>query len=514
MKKRALLSVSDKTGLLSLATALSDLGFELIATGGTMNVLQEAGLSVTSVESLTGFPEMLDGRVKTLHPKIHGGILAKRTDDNHQKQVVDHQIPLIDLVCINLYPFKDTIQKNGIKIEEAIEQIDIGGPALLRSSAKNHQDVIVVVDPNDYKHVISAYQQDGQVSLELRQKFAVKVFQHTASYDSLIAQYLSVQFNEQSKFPVQLPLSYNKKQDLSYGENPHQRAAWYQEELPHTGTLSHIKQLSGKELSFNNLRDLDAAYQIIQEFQKPTFVAVKHSNPCGVGTGKTIGEAFQSAYEADPVSIFGGILCANREIDVNTAQMISKLFVEVILAPSFSTEALDTLSKKKNLRLLTLEMNQADTKNEWTIQSISGGLLVQERDQQLLEIDQWQCVTKRQPTKEEKEAMLFAWKVVKHVKSNAIVIATDNQTLGIGAGQMNRVGSVALACEQMAKKNQIGALASDAFFPMPDSIELAASFGIQAIVQPGGSIKDEAVIQKADELGLVMMVTGERHFWH
>lgn len=514
MKKRALLSVSDKTGLLSLATALSDLGFELIATGGTMNVLQESDLAVTSVESLTGFPEMLDGRVKTLHPKIHGGILAKRTDDNHQKQVAEYHIPLIDLVCINLYPFKDTIQKNGIKIEEAIEQIDIGGPALLRSSAKNYQDVVVVVDPNDYEHVISAYQKDGQVSLELRQKLAVKVFQHTASYDSLIAQYLSEQFHEPHEFPSQLAVAYHKKQTLAYGENPHQKAAWYQEELPKHGTLSNVQQLSGKNLSFNNLRDLDAAYQIVQEFHEPTFVAVKHSNPCGVGAGITISEAFQKVYESDPISIFGGILCANRKIDQDTAQLLSKLFVEVILAPSFSEEALAILSKKKNLRLLTLEMKQAEMKNDWSIQSISGGLLVQESDHQLIETDQWACVTKKEPSQDELDAMLFAWKVVKHVKSNAIVIATDNQTLGIGAGQMNRVGSVALACEQMAEKEQIGALASDAFFPMTDSIKLAASFGIQAIVQPGGSIKDEAVIQKADELGLVMMVTGERHFWH
>lgn len=514
MKKRALLSVSDKTGLVPFARALSQLGVELIATGGTMRMLQEAGLAVTSVEKITGFPEMLDGRVKTLHPKVHGGILAKRADENHQKQVKEHDIPLIDLVCINLYPFKETIQKSEIKIEEAIEQIDIGGPALLRSSAKNHQDVTVVVDPSDYEQVLAAYEQDGETSLALRQKLAVKVFQHTSSYDCLIAQYLAEQFHEQDDFPTQLSFAYSKRQSLSYGENPHQKAAWYQEELPKSGTLSQMQQLSGKELSFNNLRDLDAAYQIVQEFQEPAFVAVKHSNPCGVGTGSTIAEAFQAAYEADPVSIFGGILCANREIDQDTAQLLSKLFVEVILAPSFSSEALDLLSKKKNLRLLTLEMNQADTKNEWTIQSISGGLLVQERDQQLVEIDQWQCVTKRQPTQAEKEAMLFAWKIVKHVKSNAIVIATDKQTLGIGAGQMNRVGSVALACEQMAEKKQIGALASDAFFPMPDSIELAASYGIQAIVQPGGSIKDEAVIQKADELGLVMMVTGERHFWH
>lgn len=512
MTKRALLSVSDKTGLLEFAQGLLHLGYELIATGGTQKHLENHGLEVTPVEEITHFPEMLDGRVKTLHPAIHGGLLAKRNNENHVAQIKEQQIMPIDVVCINLYPFKATISNPNVTLEEAIEQIDIGGPALLRSSAKNYVDVAVVVDPCDYAHVLDHLHPDTPKSDQWRQSLAVKVFQHTAYYDGLIAQYLFNQTKEQD-YPEYLALPYHKKMNLSYGENPHQTAALYEEGLPSKSALTQAQQLSGKALSYNNIRDLDAAYKIVQEFSEPAFVAVKHSNPCGVGIGDTITLAFERAYEADPVSIFGGILCCNREIDLQTAEKIHPLFIEAILAPSFSEEALNVLSSKKNLRLLTLPM-EVTNKKQQQILSVSGGILIQELDQVCVPSQSWTCVTKVQPTSEELVALEFAWKVVKHVKSNAIVIANEHQTLGIGAGQMNRVGSVELACNQQQASGLSGVLASDAFFPMPDSIEQAAKAGIKAIVQPGGSIKDQAVIEMADQLGIAMLLTKERHFCH
>ncbi|WP_159721650.1 bifunctional phosphoribosylaminoimidazolecarboxamide formyltransferase/IMP cyclohydrolase [Enterococcus sp. CSURQ0835] len=509
---RALLSVSDKTGIVEFAKGLVEAGFELVSTGGTKAALQAAGLAPIAIEEVTGFPEMLDDRVKTLHPKIHGGLLARRDLASHTQALVDHEITPIDLVCVNLYPFKETITQSDVTEEAAIEHIDIGGPSMLRSAAKNFAAVTVVVDPADYPVVLAELKTSASTSLTLRKKLAAKVFRQTAAYDALIADYLTQSVT--SEPTEKLTLTYDLKQTLRYGENSHQQAAFYQTALPVAYSLANAQQLHGKELSYNNLKDADAALRIIREFTEPTVVALKHMNPCGIGSGRDIYEAYQFAYEADPVSIFGGIVVANRTLDVKTAEALHHLFLEIVIAPDFEPAAFEILAAKKNLRLLTLDFSQAEQASQAEVVSVLGGVLVQEQDRALETSDTWQVVTKRQPTKAELTALEFAWKTVKHVKSNAIVVANEHQTLGVGAGQMNRVGSVKLALDQAADKMDGAVLASDAFFPMDDSVEYAAQHGIKAIVQPGGSIKDQASIEMADRYGVTMLFTGTRHFRH
>lgn len=513
MKKRALISVSDKTGLVAFAKGIVASGLEIISTGGTKKALDEAGVPSLAIEEVTGFPEMMDGRVKTLHPKIHGGLLGRRDLDSHMAAMRSHGITEIDLVVVNLYPFKETIEKPDVTEAEAIENIDIGGPSMLRSGAKNFASVAVVVDPADYELVLTELQAGG-TTLGTRKYLAAKVFRHTAAYDALIAGYLTAAVGDSQ--PGKMTLTYELKQSLRYGENSHQQAAFYQDALPVSYSIAQAKQLHGKELSYNNIKDADAALRIAREFEAPTVVALKHMNPCGIGTGDTIEAAYDFAYAADPVSIFGGILVANRTIDLATAEKMHQLFLEIIIAPDFTEEAFAVLSKKKNLRLMTLDFSQKDQSTNNETVSVLGGLLVQEQDVVKEDLANWQVVTKRQPTEAELAAMAFAWKAVKHVKSNAIVLANEHQTVGIGAGQMNRVGSVKIAIDQAETAEMMdgAVLASDAFFPMADSVEYAAAHGIKAIVQPGGSIKDQLSIEAADAAGIAMVFTDLRHFRH
>lgn len=512
--KLALLSVSDKTGIVNFAKDLIDLGFEIVSTGGTMRALIEANVPVTGISAVTDFPEILDGRVKTLHPKIHGGLLAKRDDSSHLEQIESHQIIPIDLVVVNLYPFQETISKQDVTVEEAIENIDIGGPSMLRSAAKNHEFVTVVVDPADYGTVLEELKvsDTGSTSFETRSRLAAKVFRHTAAYDALIAEYMTELTVEENP-PERLTVTYELKQTLRYGENPHQKAAFYHKPLGSNFSIANANQLHGKELSYNNINDADAALQIVKEFDTPAAVAVKHMNPCGVGTGKDTFDAFTKAFVADPVSIFGGIIAFNREVDAETARKLSEIFLEIIIAPSFSDDALTLLTKKKNLRLLTIDFKEQDHR-ERKLTSIEGGLLVQDFDLLNLDDAEISIPTKRQPTEEEWEALKLGWKIVKHVKSNAIVVTSKDSTLGIGAGQMNRVGAAKIALEQAGDKAKGAGLASDAFFPMDDTVEVAAKAGITAIIQPGGSIKDADSIKKADEYGIAMVFTCIRHFKH
>jgi phosphoribosylaminoimidazolecarboxamide formyltransferase/IMP cyclohydrolase len=510
-QKRALISVSDKNGITEFARDLVSLGYELISTGGTKKALQEQGIPVLSVSDVTNFPEILEGRVKTLNPLIHGGLLAKQDDVKHQQQLDEHGIQAIQLVCVNLYPFQQTIEKPDVTVADAIENIDIGGPTMLRASAKNHQYVTVVVDPTDYETVIAELKANGETKFETRRKLAAKVFRHTAAYDALIAEYMTQLAEE--KNPETLTVTYELKQSLRYGENPHQQAAFYKKPLGSTFSIANAVQLHGKELSYNNINDADAALQIVKEFAEPAAVAVKHMNPCGVGTGETGYDAFTKAFAADPVSIFGGIIAFNREVDAQTASKLHEIFLEIIIAPSFSEEALAILTGKKNLRLLTIPFNDVK-KPELKMTTIEGGLLVQEQDRYTLEDANVTVATKRQPTDAEWEALKLGWKVVKHVKSNAIVVTNEDMTIGIGAGQMNRVGAAEIALKQAGTKAEGAALASDAFFPMDDTVEAAAKAGITAIIQPGGSIRDEDSIKKADEYGIAMVFTGVRHFKH
>ncbi|KAF1297684.1 bifunctional phosphoribosylaminoimidazolecarboxamide formyltransferase/IMP cyclohydrolase [Enterococcus sp. JM4C] len=510
--RRALISVSDKTGIVAFAQGLIEQGIEIISTGGTKKTLDEAGVPTISIDEVTGFPEMMDGRVKTLHPKIHGGLLGRRDVPAHMAAMSEHDISPIDFVCVNLYPFKETILKPDVTEAQAIENIDIGGPSMLRSAAKNFASVTVVVDPKDYEVVLAELKNDGETSSETRKKLAAKVFRHTAAYDALIASYLTELVEE--KTPETVTFTYDLKQTLRYGENSHQEAAFYQDALPQAFSIASATQLHGKELSFNNIKDADAAIRIIREFTDPTAVALKHMNPCGIGTGKTIFDAYSSAYDADPVSIFGGIIVLNRTVDLATAELMHKLFLEIIIAPAFSEEAFALLSSKKNLRLLTLDFTAQNEQAKPETVSVVGGLLIQDQDVIEEVPAEWKVVTKRQPTEDELAALAFAWKAVKHVKSNAIVVANSHQTLGIGAGQMNRVGSVKLAVEQAGEKISEAVLASDAYFPMSDSVEYAAKNGIKAIVQPGGSIKDQESIDMADKYQIAMVFTDVRHFRH
>lgn len=511
MIKRALVSVSDKTNLVPFVKELVNSGVEVISTGGTKKMLEEAGIEVIGISDVTGFPEMLDGRVKTLHPKIHGGLLAIRESEDHMAQIAEYGIQPIDLVIVNLYPFKKTISKNDVTYEDAIENIDIGGPSMLRSAAKNHADVTVVVDPTDYEEIQNQIKATGSVDLPTRKKLAAKGFRHTAAYDALIANYLTEQVGEEN--PETLTFTFEKKQSLRYGENPHQKASFYKAPFGLKNALPNAVQLHGKELSYNNINDADAALSIIKEFTEPAVVAVKHMNPCGVGIGTTVEQAFDKAFEADPVSIFGGIVAANQEIDAATAHKLREIFLEIIIAPSFSEEAFEVLSQKKNLRLLKVDAKSED-KVEKQLRSVQGGLLIQDQDTYGLDQAELTIPTKREPTEQEWEDLKLAWKVVKHVKSNAIVLANNNMTIGIGAGQMNRVGAAKIAIEQASEKAKGAAMGSDAFFPMNDTVEVAAKAGITAIIQPGGSIRDEDSIKKADEYGIAMVFTGIRHFKH
>lgn len=514
MKKRALLSVFDKDGIVDFAKELAGLGFEIISTGGTARTLQEAGVKVIGVSDITGFPECLDGRVKTLHPKIHAGILAMRDNAEHMKQLCELGVDTIDVVAINLYPFKQTIQKDGVTLAEAIENIDIGGPTMLRAAAKNYQDVAVVVDPADYQTVITELKENGEVRKETKFRLCYKVFEQTSHYDTLIANYLRKQAGI-APFTDTVTFTYEKAQELRYGENPHQAAMYYKECGYQPGSIVSAKQLHGKELSFNNINDTNGALELLKEFTEPTVVAVKHANPCGVGTGDDIFTAYVNAYEADPVSIFGGIIAANREIDQKTAEKIHEIFIEIVVAPSFSKEALEILSAKKNIRLLEMkEICSRQPSDAFDMKKVSGGLLVQELDRELLDMDGIKYVTDRRPTEKEMQDLLFAWRVVKHTKSNAIVLAKDNQTVGVGPGQTNRITALELAIKYGGEQVKDSVMASDAFFPFSDCVEAAAKSGITAIIQPGGSIRDQESIDACNQYGIAMIFTGMRHFKH
>lgn len=510
---RALISVSDKTGIVEFAQKLSRLGVKIISTGGTATRLRDNGVEVIGISDVTGFPECLDGRVKTLHPAVHGGILAMREKPEHMKQLADLKIETIDIVAINLYPFKETIMKPDVTMEDAIENIDIGGPTMLRSAAKNHRDVVVVCDPADYGQVVKELSENGEVSYATKYKLALKVFQHTAAYDAMISDYLRKQID--ADLPDNLTLTYEKVQDLRYGENPHQKAYYYKEIKPWEGALVNAVQLHGKELSFNNINDTNGALETLKEFEQPTVVAVKHANPCGVGTGKDIYDAYVKTYQADPVSIYGGIVAANRPIDELTAAEISKIFFEIIIAPDFTKEALAILTQKKNLRLLKLEniLSKAPA-GTVDMKKVSGGILIQETDSSLFDESELKVVTDRIPTKREMEDMKFAMKVVKHIKSNGIVLARDGKTIGVGPGQTNRIWAIQNSVRQATEATEGAVLASDAFFPFDDNVEAAAKAGITAVIQPGGSVHDEDCIKKANELGIAMVFTGVRHFKH
>lgn len=512
--QRALISVSDKTGIVEFSRELAKLGVQIISTGGTKSLLEQEDVPVIGISEVTGFPEIMDGRVKTLHPAVHSGLLAVRDNEEHTAQMKELGLDYIDIVVVNLYPFKQTIAKPGVSYEDAIENIDIGGPTMLRSAAKNHAFVTVVVDAGDYSQVLDEVRAGGDTTLETRKRLAAKVFRHTAAYDALISDYLSKQVGE--ILPESYTVTYEKVQDLRYGENPHQTAAFYRQPLAAAGNITTAEQLHGKELSYNNINDANAALAIVKEFNEPAVVAVKHMNPCGVGIGETIHEAYQKAYAADSTSIFGGIVAANRVIGADTASLLSEIFLEIIMAPDFTPEALEILSKKKNIRLLKLGefVNAEERRSQYAVTSVDGGMLVQETDIRQLDEADLKVVTDRQPTAAELKQLLFGWKVVKHVKSNAIVLANDDMTIGVGAGQMNRVGAARIAIEQAGELAKGSILASDAFFPMSDTVELAVQAGVTAIIQPGGSIKDEDSIRVANEHGIAMIFTGVRHFKH
>ncbi|HVJ49464.1 bifunctional phosphoribosylaminoimidazolecarboxamide formyltransferase/IMP cyclohydrolase [Desulfitobacterium sp.] len=517
--KRAVISVSNKTGIVELGKGLTGLGFEIISTGGTFKTLKEAGVPVRYVTELTGFPEILDGRVKTLHPMIHAGILARDTAE-HRQQLEENGIGFIDLVVVNLYPFQETVARPDVTFEDAIENIDIGGPTMVRAAAKNQERVAIVVNPKHYPKILESLQKDGEISYALRKRLAAEAFAHTADYDRAIADYLERQQSQEngtnSVFPQTLRLTAEKAQDLRYGENPQQNAAFYRN-LNSAGTLAGGLQLQGKELSYNNWVDMDAAWSLVHEFKEPACIIIKHSNPCGAALGKTPLEAYERALEADPMSAFGGIMAFNRVVDAECARIIHERFYEVILAPEFSPEARENFQDKKNLRLVVIGRDkgaQAAPGRGWKIRTIQGGFLVQEEDRGTTPTSEWEVVTEQKPTAEDLRELEFAWQVVKHVKSNAIVLSKNGQTLGVGAGQMNRVGSVKISLEQAGDKAQGAYLASDAFFPFPDSLEEAARAGVRAVVQPGGSIKDPEVLEAANRLNLIMVFTHRRHFLH
>ena len=515
--KRALISVSDKSRILELARALAGRDVELLSTGGTARLLRDNGIPVTDVAQVTGFPEIMDGRVKTLHPKIHGGLLGRRDQD--AGVMAEHGIQPIDLLVVNLYPFRETIAKPGCSIEDAVENIDIGGPAMLRAAAKNHAAVAVVVDPEDYGDIVSALENEGHIPADLRRRLAAKAFSHTAAYDSAISAYLlsRQEYSDPDSFPQQYTAAFEKRLDLRYGENPHQKAAFYSEGEEAPG-IGGARQLQGKELSYNNIADADAALECVRQFEESACVIVKHANPCGVAVDTGIGEAYRRAYSTDPTSAFGGIIAFNRELDSTTAKdIIDRQFVEVIVAPGVDPAAAEVLAAKKNVRLLTTPPLEPALPVSHDLKRVTGGLLVQTRDDLIVQRDQLRIVTRRRPTDRELEDLLFAWKVVKFVKSNAIVFARDMMTIGIGAGQMSRVYSTRIAAikaEDAGLEVRGSVMASDAFFPFRDGVDAGAEHGIRAIIQPGGSIRDEEVIAAADEHDLAMVFTGVRHFRH
>jgi len=512
--QRALVSVSKKDGLIDFVKGLSEMGVEILSTGGTAKLLKDNNIPVIQVSDYTGFPEIMDGRVKTLHPLIHGGLLGRRDNEKHLEEMKKHGIKPIDMVVVNLYPFEDTISKEGVKLDEAIENIDIGGPSMLRSSAKNFQDVAVVVNSDDYEDILAEMEEnDGAISYDTKMKLSVKAFKHTARYDSLISKYLESKV-EGEGFPSILNLQFEKITDLRYGENPHQKAAFYENIGLNKGTLSKAKQLHGKELSYNNILDLNAALELVREFDETAAVIIKHTNPCGVAIGNNLVSAYREARETDPLSAFGGIIGFNKNVDEETAKEIASTFIEAVIAPDYDESALAILKEKKNIRLLKLSNFKEKTEKEYDLRNVSGGLLLQDKDSVTLNEDNLKVVTNRQPTEKEWSAMRFAWKVAKHVKSNAIIYATENETVGIGAGQMSRVDSSKLAAMKANKPIQGTAMASDAFFPFRDSVDEAAKVGVTAIIQPGGSVKDEEVIAAANEHNIAMVFTGIRHFKH
>ncbi|MCR0293225.1 bifunctional phosphoribosylaminoimidazolecarboxamide formyltransferase/IMP cyclohydrolase [[Clostridium] innocuum] len=509
--KRALVSVSDKTNLVPFVSSLVELGYEIISTGGTKKALEAAGIKTIGISEVTDFPEIMDGRVKTQHPKVHGALLCVRDNPDHVRQIEELGIQYIDLVCVNLYPFKETVQKPGVSHEEIIENIDIGGPSMLRSASKNYKFIPVLCDPSDYDAIVKELRENGETYLTTREYLAAKVFRHTASYDTMIASYLTERTGE--KYPEKFTITFDKVQELRYGENPHQSAAFYKGMNPQY-SLANAKQLHGKELSYNNIQDGNAAIEILKDFEgQPAVVGLKHMNPCGVGIGKTIEEAWDKAYEADPVSIFGGIVAFNEPIHASVAEKLSKIFLEIIIAPAFDEDAFEILSKKKNIRLMQLDTS-LEVNAKYKVTNVNDGLLVQDIDDHKITAEDLRCVTNRKPTEEELEQLLFAWKVVKHVKSNAIVLVKDNMTIGVGAGQMNRVGAAKIAIEQAGEKAKGSIMSSDAFFPMPDTVEEAVKAGVTAIIQPGGSIKDQLSIDVCNEHGIAMVYTGVRHFKH
>ena len=508
--KRALISVSDKTGVVEFAKELTALGYEIVSTGGTSKALQAADVPVIGISDVTGFPEILEGRVKTLHPAVHGGILAKGTDE-HMAVLAEHAIKPIDLVVVNLYPFQATVAKPDVTLADAIENIDIGGPTMVRSAAKNHDRVAIVVNPARYESVIAELKEAGELSLTTKRFLALEAFQHTAQYDAAISHYLTDAFGAEA-LAGEIAFGGQKIQELRYGENPHQKAAFYRSGIPASGTVANAKQLNGKELSYNNIVDVDAAWQLVNEFAQPAVVIVKHTNPCGTAIGATLEEAYARAYAADSVSAFGGIIAVNRVLNKATAEQIVETFMEAVIAPAFDEDAVEVLKTKKNLRLL--EVGEKLANNELWIEKVSGGFLVQERDNHNLKLEDCKVVTDKVPTEEEMTELIFAWNIVKHVKSNAIVVTRDGQSIGVGAGQMNRVGSAKIAFEQAGEKCNGAVLASDAFFPFRDTIDEAAKAGITAIIQPGGSVRDQESIDACNENGIAMVFTGVRHFKH
>ncbi len=508
---RALISVSDKTGVVEFALQLRSLGWEIIATGGTMKLLRDSNVEVINISDVTGFPEICDGRVKTLHPNVHGGLLARRDDESHLQALKDNGIEFIDMVCVNLYPFRQTIAKPDVTMEDAIENIDIGGPSMLRSAAKNYKDVTVVCDPSDYATIIEEIKEGGNTTIGTRLQLSAKAYTHTAEYDSMIATYM----RKAAGLNEKLFLEFDLVQGLRYGENPHQQAKFYGAAEFGSYSLANAKQLNGKELSYNNIQDANAALCIVREFDEPFCVGLKHMNPCGAAIGTDVVDAWTKAYEADKVSIFGGIVAVNREVTREAAELMKPIFLEIIMAPSFSEGALEVLCSKKNLRLLQVDMTKdGRVVNQYV--SVNGGLLVQDLDKTTAEVTAEMCVTETKPTAEQVVDLNFGWRIVKHVKSNAIVVVKDGKTLGVGAGQMNRVGSaeIALKQAQAAGFTEGLVLASDGFFPFDDTVTLASQYGVTAIVQPGGSVRDEDSIKKANEYGITMLCTGMRHFKH
>lgn len=515
--QRALISVSDKTGIVELAKELSSLGIEILSTGGTANQLRNERVKITDVSQYTGFPEMLGGRLKTLHPKIHGGLLWRRDNEQDAREIKDNKISSIDLVVVNLYPFEQTVSKSDVTFDDAIENIDIGGPTMLRAASKNFKDVAVVVDPSDYKTIVDELKaHDGEVSYDTKFKLAKKVFSHTARYDTLISNYLTKHGGSKTIFPETFNRSYLKMSDLRYGENPHQKAAVYKESLYKDLSIVDAKILQGKEMSYNNFLDSSAALDIVKEFQETAAVIVKHNNPCGVAVADTIEAAYKNAFETDPVSAFGGVIALNRDVNEATAKEILNLFVEIIIAPGFDPDALKVLSSKPNIRLLLLDISRNTT--GFDIRKIQGGLLAQEKDTGMIDnFKSLKVATKRKPSDDELIALEFAWKICKHMKSNAVIYSAKDRTLGIGAGQTSRVDSARLAAMKagnfdISLKNS--AVASDAFFPARDGIDAIADAGATSVIQPGGSIKDEEVIAACDEHNIAMVFSGMRHFRH